>query len=64
MEYITPESLLAKYGSKAAIARAYGVTRPTVYVWFRAGRVPDIVHYQENMPLPWKVDAKPAARVE
>jgi DNA invertase Pin-like site-specific DNA recombinase len=54
MHYVTPADLLAKYGSKSAIARAYGVSRPTVYVWFRAGKVPEIVQYKENVTLPWQ----------
>ena len=64
MRYVTPTDLLAKYGSKAAIARAMGVSRPTVYVWFAEGKVPEIVQYRENYPLPTPVDEAPVARVE
>ena len=45
---MTPEiqALFDRYGSQAAIARAFGVTAPSVIKWIRAGRLPPMRQWQ------------------
>jgi len=45
---MTPEikALFDVFGTQAAIARAFGVTAPSVIKWVRAGRLPPLRRYQ------------------
>lgn len=68
MEPVTLEGLLARYGTKEAMADALKVTRQTVHIWFKTGKLPEIWQYRLTTPgATWersrsgrKVD-KPAA---
>ena len=37
---MTIKQLLARYGSQAEVARAFGVTRVSVHLWVKAGVIP------------------------
>ena len=43
---MTPAQALAHYGSQAQIARSLGIRQPSVFLWFRNGRIPAGRQYQ------------------
>lgn len=43
---MTPVDLLLYYESQSAIARAAGITQPSVWEWFENGYVPEGRQYQ------------------
>jgi hypothetical protein len=61
--YMTPKDLEEHFGSKPEIARALGVSLPSVYDWFNAGEVPEGRQYQVELATNGALRAsKPALR--
>lgn len=46
---MTPNDLLKHFGSKAEIARAFGVKLPSVTDWFATGEIPEVRQYQAEL---------------
>lgn len=39
---MTPKQALDHFGNQAAIAKAVGISQPSVFLWFKHGRIPDL----------------------
>jgi len=37
---MNPQTVLDHFGSQAAMARALGIKQPSVFAWFKSGRIP------------------------
>lgn len=46
---MTPNDLLKYFGTKAEIARAFGVEPPSITDWFATGEVPEVRQYQAEL---------------
>ena len=60
---MTPNDLLEYFGSKAEIARAFGIEPPSITDWFSTGEVPETRQYQAELATNGKLRAaRPADR--
>lgn len=60
---MTPKSVLQHFGSQAEIARALGLSQPSVFEWFASGEIPDTRQYQIELATGGQLRAdKPALR--
>jgi hypothetical protein len=54
-----PNDLLKIWPNKAAIAKAFGVKKPSVYDWFYDGAIPEPRQYQAQVLSRGKLKVKP-----
>lgn len=54
-----PEQVLDYFGSQAAIARALDMAQPSVFAWFKNGRVPDMAQLRIEEATQGKLLADP-----
>jgi hypothetical protein len=43
---MSPEQVIAHYGTQAAVCRALGIKQPSVFEWVANGRIPRLRQYQ------------------
>lgn len=62
---MTPQDVLAHFGTQAAIARAIGCQQPSIAEWFEKGAVPEGRQYQLELATGGVLKAdKPANRLD